>query len=62
MADELAIGIEAKGPHWSLTVKGINSPKLLGNPFGTGLQMYAGMREPLVNANVGRTAASASNE
>ena len=43
-------------------VKGISSPKLLGIPSGTGLQKYAGIRVPLVNACVGATDASASND
>ena len=55
---DIPLALKAKGPAWSLTVKGINSPKLLGIPSGTGLQKYAGTSEPLVKARVGTAVAS----
>ncbi len=54
--------LKAKAVFWSLTVNGISSPRLFGSPSGLGLQKYDGIREPFVNACVGRTVASASKE
>lgn len=44
------LALKARSVFLSNMVKGINCPRLLGIPSGTGLQKYAGINEPFVKA------------